>query len=355
MVASRNYTPAACKGGTPALYCAPNTGGSDGNSPGTGSPPECAACTCNADYQPPDVKKCSIIGDACTSVCGVPGCDTGRMPGPAAPAPNGCSVGRPDLQLVPVGSPACTAQLWDPVEPIRSRWRRRCCRTRTRTATSAATTTRSTRSAAPRSGRPFTYPRTNLGDVYAANKTASRPYTQLGDFGTGPIGYSTSSGCPTVGTTVAIPRHYYTIDSVQFCNAVDGTVNGQWKGFGTGVCKPVNDLTTFKNVKYGQFHRSDLVNDGRTYAYIDQATQLPMSRTYAQEIINYANWYAYYRLRSHSAKTTSSLAFNLLDDSYRVGFHTLGTEPVPTGSGVAPTWVDVKDFNLAQRIRGGAS
>ena len=71
-----------------------------------------------------------------------------------------------------------------------------------------------------------------------------------------------------------------------------------------------------------------------------------MTRTYAQEIINYANWYAYYRLRAHAAKTTSSLAFNLLDDSYRVGFQTLGTEPAPIGSGVAPTWVDVNDFKL---------
>ncbi len=124
-------------------------------------------------------------------------------------------------------------------------------------------------------------------------------------------------------------------------------MNGQWKGFGTGMCKPANDLTTYKNVKYGQFHRFDFVNDGRTYPYIDQVTSLPMSRTYAQEIINYANWYAYYRLRAHAAKTTSSLAFNLLDDTYRVGFHTLGTEPVPTGSGLAPTWVDVNDFNLA--------
>ena len=349
VVASRNYTPAACKGGTPALYCAPNTGGSDGNSPGTGTPPECTACTCNADYQPPNVKKCSIVGNACTSVCGVLGCDTAECPDQPAPNPNGCSAGVPIYSYVPVASPACNAQLWDPVNNVPmattllqdSNAQGYVCRHNNQVYAV---------SGAPAAGGPFTYPRINLGDVYAANKTGIAPYTQLGHFGTGASGYSTGSSCPTVGTTVSIPRHYYTIDSVQFCNGVDATVNGQWKGFGTGVCKPFNDLTTYKNVKYGQFHRSDLVNDGRTYAYIDQATQLPMSRTYAQEIINYANWYAYYRLRSHSAKTTSSLAFNLLDDTYRVGFHTLGTEPVPTGSGVAPTWVDVKDFNLAQRI-----
>ena len=125
-------------------------------------------------------------------------------------------------------------------------------------------------------------------------------------------------------------------------------MNGQWRGFGAGVgCKNSNDLTNFENVKYGQFHRIGLIN-GRTYSYIDQATQLPATRTYAQEIVNYANWFAYYRLRAHAAKTTSSLSFNLLDNTYRVGFQTLGQEAPPVGPSPAtnpPVWVDVNDFN----------
>ncbi len=59
--ALRNFTPAVCK--TPsALYCLPGVGGSDGNSPGTGTAPECLPCTCNADYQPASTKKCSVVG-----------------------------------------------------------------------------------------------------------------------------------------------------------------------------------------------------------------------------------------------------------------------------------------------------
>ena len=107
-VALRNFTPAACK--TPnALYCLPSVGGSDSFSPGTGTAPECLSCTCNADYQPPNTKKCSITGAACTTVCGVPGCNVAECPDQPAPAPNGCSAGVPIYSYVPVGSPACTA------------------------------------------------------------------------------------------------------------------------------------------------------------------------------------------------------------------------------------------------------
>ena len=339
--ALRNFSPATCK--TPsALYCLPNVGGSDGNSPGTGTAPECLPCTCNADFQPANTKKCSVVGNACTSVCGSPGCDTAECPDQSVtPRPNGCSVGVPIYNYTPAGSTTCTAVLWDPVA----------------NAPSATTTLQDSNaqgyacrhnnqvyavSGAPAAGGPYTYPRTNLGDVYAANKTGVAPYTQAGQFTT-----VTVSGCPTIGTTINIPRHYYTIDSIAFCDNTDNTVNGAWRGFGTGACKPANDLTQFENVQYGAFHRIDLVA-GRTYNYIDQVTQFPFTRTYAQEITNYANWYAYYRLRAHAAKTTSSLAFNALDNTYRVGFHTLGQEPPPIGPSPAtnaPVWVDVDDFN----------
>ncbi len=206
--ALRNFSPATCK--TPsALYCLPNVGGSDGNSPGTGTAPECLPCTCNADFQPANTKKCSVVGNACTSVCGSPGCDTAECPDQSVtPAPNGCSVGVPIFNYTPAGSTTCTAVLWDPVA----------------NAPSATTTLQDSNaqgyacrhnnqvyavSGAPAAGGPYTYPRTNLGDVYAANKTGVAPYTQAGQFTT-----VTVSGCPTIGTTINIPRHYYTIDSI---------------------------------------------------------------------------------------------------------------------------------------------
>ena len=312
-----------------------------GYSPGTGGAPECLPCTCNADYQPPNTKRCSSTGAACTTVCGVAGCDPSECPDVVgAPIITGCQPGGfPTYALAAAG---CGVFLFNPATNTQS-----TTTTLLQDSNAQGYACRHNNqiyavSGAPAAGGLFTYPRTNLGDVYAANKTGVGLYTQQGKFTT-----AVTSGCPTIGTTINVPRHYYVIDSVQYCNAADATVNGAWRGFGTGVCKTANDLTTYVNIKYGQFHRIALVNDGRTYAYTDQATQLPSSRTYAQEIINYANWFAYYRLRSLASKTTSALAFNNLDNSYRVGFQTLGQEPPPIGPSPAtfpPVWVDVADF-----------
>jgi hypothetical protein len=165
---------------------------------------------------------------------------------------------------------------------------------------------------------------------------------------TGKFNIAATTGCPGITNPVQVPRHYYTVSNVQFCNAVDGTVNGRWKGFGTGVCQPQNDFTTYKNAQYGTFNKVSLLNDGRTFAYTDQVTGAAMSRTYAQEVINYANWYAYYRSRILATKTSASIAFSYLDDTYRVGFHNFGVELPPAGAAGAPppVWLDVSDWIL---------
>jgi Tfp pilus tip-associated adhesin PilY1 len=45
--------------------------------------------------------------------------------------------------------------------------------------------------------------------------------------------------------------------------------------------------------------------------------------TYAEEMTNYANWYAYYRTRMQMMKTASSIAFSAVDDKFRVGYYTI--------------------------------
>jgi type IV pilus assembly protein PilY1 len=45
--------------------------------------------------------------------------------------------------------------------------------------------------------------------------------------------------------------------------------------------------------------------------------------TYAEEMTNFANWYAYYRMRDTMAKTAIGRAFAALTDQYRVGFITI--------------------------------
>jgi hypothetical protein len=135
----------------------------------------------------------------------------------------------------------------------------------------------------PLAGGLFSYPRTvaTPGDVYAANKTGATvngyPFSQTGAFTT-----AATSGCPTVGTTVSIPRHYYTVDSVLFCDNRNNTADDQWRGFGTGVCPAdgKNDLTLYKNVKFGPFHRWDLYAAAAAPSPIyNPATVYPGGRT----------------------------------------------------------------------------
>ena len=45
--------------------------------------------------------------------------------------------------------------------------------------------------------------------------------------------------------------------------------------------------------------------------------------TYAEEMTNYANWYAYYRTRMQMMKTSASIAFSTVDDQFRVGYYSI--------------------------------
>ena len=84
----------------------------------------------------------------------------------------------------------------------------------------------------------------------------------------------------------------------------------------------------------GAFTRIDIV-PGVTYGNIvvDGTTVVDRSRrtdcsaapncTYAEELQNFANWFAWYRTRMQSMKTSVSRAFVTIDSTYRVGFYTI--------------------------------
>ncbi len=175
------------------------------------------------------------------------------------PAPNGCSAGVPIYNYSPAGSTTCTAFLWDPVANKPS--------TTTTTIQDSNAQGYACRhnnqvyavSGAPAAGGPFTYPRTSLGDVYAANKTGVAPYTQTGAFIN-----PDDERLPDDRHNHPHPAPLLHDRLDPFCDNIDITVNGQWRGFGAGVCKPTNDLTQYQNVQYGQFHRVGLrVGHGR--------------------------------------------------------------------------------------------
>jgi type IV pilus assembly protein PilY1 len=312
----RNYTPAACN--ATSTYCAPGVGGSGANTPGTGTvPAECIACTCNNDTVVGKTGACHTTGPApgsggsgaaCT--CAGAGC---TLPACAAYVtnPTGCTVGTLITTCPAAASATCTQLLNG--QPAGGTTLLNDANL-TNGGTGAVCRHNNQAYGATPAGM-FTY-----SAAHAVYKTAVNDAT-----------------CGTVGN-VSIPRHYYTVTSVNYCLSQDNTANAQWRGFGTGVCGPKNTFPALGPYpQYGAFTRVDLIASSAPFAYVDPDPNIgAQTRTYAQEITNYSNWYAYYRTRILAAKTVSAIAFNYLDSNYRVGFHTLNQ---PT------TWfLNINDF-----------
>ncbi|MGQ2965949.1 pilus assembly protein [Methylophilus sp.] len=64
---------------------------------------------------------------------------------------------------------------------------------------------------------------------------------------------------------------------------------------------------------------------GKAVKGSDRADCAGTTCTYNEEMINYANWWAYYRTRMQSMKTAASQAFKSLDARYRVGLVTINS------------------------------
>jgi len=333
-----------------ATFCSP---------PGTGTAGECRSCACIAD-QSRTPYTCSITGASCG--CVGPGCSPASAP---AACPNvvtgatGCATGTPiyTYSYAPKSSATCTENSFDPILK-----------------TNTGPTLLADAGAPGTTGAPGTVCRHNnytytVGGTAGNTKYGYSPYTFPGEgAGTGLFNKSVTSGCPAVGTTVPIPRHYYVVNSVQFCDNRIVTANDQWRGFGTGTCQDKNDLQQFKEVKYGKFTRVDLFAGNTTPfpatgEFDAETTPYPTGREWLagsptpenSESVNYANWYAYYSTRLLAAKTTSAIAFSYLttpagQEAYRVGFHVLGDEPAALGAVGSPiTFVNVNDWTASQR------
>jgi type IV pilus assembly protein PilY1 len=139
------------------------------------------------------------------------------------------------------------------------------------------------------------------------------------------------------------------------------TINCQGKySVGTGL--------NFRSVRYGLFWRGDIVPSRTTYGNenysgtitgTDWASSLtfnntlvvdrskrgdcaaPPNCTYAEEMTNFANWYAYYGTRMQMMKSAGGLAFSVLDNRYRIGFITIN----PSSS----EYLSVAPFDATQK------
>jgi len=89
---------------------------------------------------------------------------------------------------------------------------------------------------------------------------------------------------------------------------------------------------SFTEARYGYFVRSDINSGIASYAKSAARDDCAGATcTYNEEMTNFANWYAYYRVRMSMMKSSTARAFHLLNPTnanaaqvaYRIGFHTI--------------------------------
>jgi len=118
--------------------------------------------------------------------------------------------------------------------------------------------------------------------------------------------YPGNSGTPTFNnlrTKYGAP-YYYNV-SVEWCKSQANTGSTTDKKYGrVGTCQTKKDAT-YKYVRFYNWSRVDIVPETQSYPGPNGTT-----RTYAEEMTNYANWWAWYRTRMQMMKTALGHAFS---------------------------------------------
>ncbi len=151
--------------------------------------------------------------------------------------------------------------------------------------------------------------------------------------------------------------------SVRFCQTLaQSTQAGTPTGGTPPLCigRYINQGTgtKWRYARYGRFQRVDIKPSTPTYGNRPSRNDCLAAPTcsYAEEMTNFANWYAYYRTRMQMMKSASGHAFIDLDDRYRIGFITIrpGNTPGNTVSGSNPVspnrFQPIQVFDNAQKL-----
>lgn len=185
------------------------------------------------------------------------------------------------------------------------------------------------------------------------------------------VTFKTRSGSCGSTTSATAFRHYYKTSVVWCKNRVSTSGNDKWRGYGKDTCQEeknddlgyiyplfyqyLGSTDNYANAAFQQveldFLNKKLYIDGVLQAGGTITHALPGGDTITRgvlsdkpeesELVNYANWFAYYRTRIIAAKSVTSIAFSDLTDKFRVGFHRLSNVP-------ATDFVTLADF------KGGA-
>jgi type IV pilus assembly protein PilY1 len=234
---------------------------------------------------------------------------------------------------------------------------------------------------APYVGVPTSFTYSYSGSACSGTYTIARqPYTNVLSGTSTPFSYRLTpteycadqhlSYC--LASTVPLPGYSFPA-VVRFCNSAAAAAAAPTAA-GSPVLAPPNPLPTSYSCenkydpaqgyiypRYGQFSRNDVVSTTTTYTNwptrtdCGTGTPTPPPCTYAQEMTNFANWYAYYRTRIQMMKTLVGQSFLNITGSYRVGYITINpakntSNPVSSSNQVSTThYVPVSDFTATQK------
>ncbi|MDI1252038.1 PilC/PilY family type IV pilus protein [Thermomonas sp.] len=123
---------------------------------------------------------------------------------------------------------------------------------------------------------------------------------------------------------------------------ISPTVSGQYKIYLQRADSRTTDYTVSATIS--QTNSCDGVASG--YGWINCTFTTPTGRTDANEQINFATWYSYYRTRIKTAKGGAAEAFRPLGNKVRVGFRTLHE------NGSANFDIPVQDGNDGRFVNG---
>ncbi|HTP97156.1 MAG TPA: PilC/PilY family type IV pilus protein [Burkholderiales bacterium] len=181
----------------------------------------------------------------------------------------------------------------------------------------------------------FKYPRTRNGNPFYYTIT---PREYCSDTN---LVNCTLSTTPTGSYTIPAPVRYCSSSTMQNnAAAVSGVSSG------TNKCQKKLD-SGHSYVRYGYFTRTDIVSTTTTYGSRPNRTDCAAAPncTYAEEMTNFANWYAYYRTRIQMMKSSAGRAFMPIDSHYRVGFITINP-----GSPVSSSkYLKIATFDSSQK------
>ena len=158
-------------------------------------------------------------------------------------------------------------------------------------------------------------------------------------------------------STFSGEQYRYTSGSLRFEMGSDRSGGYDSSDYDNGVFDNSGNTGSSLVTVPGSFQRIDIVS-GQTYGdivvagttIVDRSTRSDCAAapncTYAEELRNFANWFAWYRTRMQMMKSSVSLAFQGIDDKYRMGYFTLNS---PSMSSSSSNGLNIDDFTASQR------